>query len=1018
MVDLAENSGLAQIPEPMPDSGSRMGSAIRPSRRLRLPLQLVATMGVIIFLGVVVGLLSWQTYSSSQKALISASNDTVGYIRDTIVGEARQILQPAQVQLNFLTHSAISAAGTLPERLDFVPMIADALQRNPLIDAMYVGYADGEFILFRPLPDPAAQRRFTAPEAAAMVVQSVSTGADGNMVGEYRFYDKQNMLLASRMMPDYYFDPRVRPWYQEAMKQSTMILTKPYVFFTTKAVGLTAAARTVDGGAVIGIDTNTRTLADRIAQLHITPSAEVAVVNRDGLVIAYRDFDKMILRSHDGQLSLATVDDLKSAPLSEAADIAFSGSTLNRASMEAYGRRWQLMQASVEVTKDRPLKLLIAIPDDEFFAAARRLVWQQLQIAGILMLLAIPAAWWLTRRMVMPLRRLASETAKIERFDFTADVKIRSYIGEINDLGRALDRMKRTIRKFLKIGRALAAERDFKPLLNRVLRETIDVVSGDGGAIYMVDDDQRMLTPEIVRWMESRVDEQDVGATPISLNQAGVFEHIADALRRKEIVVAEQRLDDRELASLGLREMVVAFNADRLALVIVPLLERNQAPLGVMILVKAVSTGSKPWMDDDRMLQLIHAVSGSASVAIQNKLLLDAQRKLIDSLIKLVAGAIDAKSAYTGGHCQRVPVLTRLLTEAAVQQTKGLYADFSLSADEWEALDIASWLHDCGKVTTPEYVVDKATKLETIYDRIHEIRMRFEVLKRDAEISYWRGMAAGDDPALLQSRLSELHRQLNEDFAFIARCNIGGEFMEQADIDRVKTIAGRHWTRTLSDRLGVSHEELSRLERQPEPDLPVEEPLLADREEHIIPHRQSDLIPTNNPWGFHLDMPKHRYNRGEIYNLSIGRGTLTAEERYRINDHIVQTIMMLESLPFPKHLKAVPELAGGHHEKMDGTGYPKRLKGGDMSTVARIMAIADVFEALTAADRPYKKAKKISESVKIMGFMKRDNHLDPDLLDLFLTSGVWRDYAQRFLQAEQIDEPDIAAVLNIKPRPM
>ena len=296
--------------------------------------------------------------------------------------------------------------------------------------------------------------------------------------------------------------------------------------------------------------------------------------------------------------------------------------------------------------------------------------------------------------------------------------------------------------------------------------------------------------------------------------------------------------------------------------------------------------------------------------------------------------------------------------------------------------------------------------------------MRFEVLKKEAEVAYWRGLAAGDDPAQLQTRLSEQHQQLDDDFAFIARCNIGGESMEQADIDRLKTIAERRWTRTISNRLGVSHEELSRLECQPAPDLPVEEPLLADREDHIIPHRDSDLIAAENPWGFHLNIPKHRYNRGELYNLSIGRGTLTAEERYRINDHIVQTIMMLESLPFPKHLKAVPELAGGHHEKMDGTGYPKRLKGNEMSAVARMMAIADVFEALTAADRPYKKAKKISESIKIMGFMKRDNHLDPELLDLFLTTGVWRDYAQRFLQAEQIDEPDIAAVLNIKPRPV
>jgi hypothetical protein len=293
--------------------------------------------------------------------------------------------------------------------------------------------------------------------------------------------------------------------------------------------------------------------------------------------------------------------------------------------------------------------------------------------------------------------------------------------------------------------------------------------------------------------------------------------------------------------------------------------------------------------------------------------------------------------------------------------------------------------------------------------------MRFEVLKRDAEIAYWRGRTEGGDEPSLRQTMEEAKRTLDDDFAFVAKCNEGGEFMEPEKIARIKAIATRQWRRTISDRLGVSYEEAARMKRRPEPPLPVEEPLLADRDDHISELAERDIIAADNPWGFALAVPKLKANRGEVYNLCIARGTLTEEERYRINDHIIQTIIMLESLPFPKHLKNVPELAGGHHEKMDGTGYPKKLRGGDMSAVARMMAIADVFEALTAADRPYKKAKKLSEAVKIMGFMKKDNHLDPELLDLFLTSGVWREYARRFLTSDQIDEPDIAAVLGIKP---
>jgi len=161
-------------------------------------------------------------------------------------------------------------------------------------------------------------------------------------------------------------------------------------------------------------------------------------------------------------------------------------------------------------------------------------------------------------------------------------------------------------------------------------------------------------------------------------------------------------------------------------------------------------------------------------------------------------------------------------------------------------------------------------------------------------------------------------------------------------------------------------------------------------------------------------MPEHLYNHGELYNLSVARGTLTDEERYKINDHIVQTIIMLTKLPFPKHLKSVPELAGGHHERMDGNGYPKQLPGGGMSVQARIMAVADIFEALTAPDRPYKKGKMLSEAVQIMARMTKNGHIDPDLFDLFLESGVYRDYAERYMDRRYVDAVDVGAFVGAR----
>ena len=381
---------------------------------------------------------------------------------------------------------------------------------------------------------------------------------------------------------------------------------------------------------------------------------------------------------------------------------------------------------------------------------------------------------------------------------------------------------------------------------------------------------------------------------------------------------------------------------------------------------------------------------------------------LLESFIQLIAGAIDAKSPYTGGHCQRVPVLAKMLAQAACAETGGDFADFDLSAHEWEQLHIAAWLHDCGKVTTPEHVVDKATKLEALSDRIHEIRMRFEVLKRDAQIAFFRAVTDGAGRAAQQDLLDARLAQIDADFAFVARCNQGGEYLDPASIERLAQIAQQTWQRTLSDRAGIAHEELLRKQISPEPALPVTEQLLADKAEHLIERTERDRIAADNPWGFRVDVPVHLYNRGELYNLSVSRGTLTPEERFKINEHMIQTIIMLDKLPFPRHLSQVPEIAGGHHEKMDGTGYPKRLNREAMSIPARMMAIADIFEALTAADRPYKAGKKLSETLGIMHKMEMDGHIDSAIFRLFLRSGVYLDYARQFMQPAQIDAVDIA----------
>ena len=410
---------------------------------------------------------------------------------------------------------------------------------------------------------------------------------------------------------------------------------------------------------------------------------------------------------------------------------------------------------------------------------------------------------------------------------------------------------------------------------------------------------------------------------------------------------------------------------------------------------------------------LIEALASQAAVCVERTQLLEAQEQLIDSMITLLAGAIDAKSPYTGGHCERVPELAMMLARAAEETAEGPLADFRLGGEQaWREFRIGAWMHDCGKITTPEYVVDKATKLEANYNRIHEVRTRFEVLLRDARIAWLEGVINGGDPAELEATYLLRQSQLEADFAFVADCNLGGEFFGPDKVERLRAIASQSWQRHFDNRLGLAWEELSRHSDSAQ-ELPVLEPLLADHAWHVIP-RHSDQIPAAS-YGFKLEVPEHLYNLGEVYNLTISRGTLTNEERYKINEHIVQTIMMLETLPFPANLSRVAEYAGTHHETLDGKGYPRRLTADDLSVPSRIMAIADIFEALTASDRPYKKAKTLSECLTILAGFRDRQHIDADLFALFLRSGVYLTYAERYLKPEQIDAVDLESYLAPAP---
>ncbi len=982
-------------------------------RGWRLPFQLAAAIWIGLLLCIITATLSFDSFRGALKLLRATAAESTRYVGESLSEKVGRILAPAENALNLMANSNLSEAGDAGIRLRELPDFLRLLTTNNGFDAAYIGYANGEFLLIRPLRTEDDHVRYAAPRTAALLVQSIERDEVGAGRGQYRFYSADGTLLRARAEPGYNFDPRTRPWYAAAQDAKRTILTEPYVYVTPRTLGVTMARPARDGGPVIGIDLILQSIAAELAPLRITPSTEIAVVDGFGRVIGYPDAKQLIVTNPDGSPRLAGIQELGVPALTQAALLTSAESP--QAEARIGGRGWQLLRTNIRGLNDQPLAVLIAVPNDELFADAIAMLGRQLVMAAIILLVALGAGYWASGLLARPLRDLARKTKSIAAFDFTGDMKVPTRIAEIGRLSGALQSMQGTIRQFVDIGHALSTETDLRRLLARVLRETMKLVDGDGGALYLLSADGRRLEPELALWGDR--DLADGGQEPAAVALTGdhVPDEIARALGKGEVVTLRRTLDSGRLAALGLTGLAALLESQPSSLIIAPLMDRQSRPLGVLLLLRRTAGDDAMRPIGARQREFIRAVSGSAGIAIENKLLLDAQKDLMNALIRLIAGAIDAKSPYTGGHCQRVPVLTRMLAEAACADTKGPFRDFNLSEQEWEAVDIGAWLHDCGKVTTPEYVVDKATKLECIYDRIHEIRMRFELLKGAAHTAYWRGRAEGrDEPQLRAARDAEL-MALDDDFAFVATCNEGGEFMDPAKVERLKRIAERRWLRTIDDRLGTSYEERARKERSPAPSLPVEEKLLADRDDHIVQRRSSEIIGAENQWGIRVETPPFKFNRGELYNLAIGRGTLTNEERYIINDHMTQTIMMLESLPLPRHLAAVPEIAGGHHEKMNGTGYPKRLKREQMSPVARMMAIADVFEALTAADRPYKRAKTLSESFKILTAMKREHHLDPDLLDLFTTAGVWKNYAERFLDAAQIDEPDTEALLNAKP---
>ena len=941
-------------------------------------------------------------------------------------------------------------------------LFAQTLALNPGLYAIYLGFDNGRFYeLINLEAHPLVRRRLDANKAERWLLAIRDNEADHKTL---YYLDPQLNILREVKEPSSY-DPRTRPWYLQASTEQ-VFQTSPYIFDSLDAPGRTYSLRLDKTPAVIGLDTTLDAITDHLQTLPVATGTELYLHDDHGRIIASNaplldsylpEVDPLPLSAEETALveslsPLRVSNELDWAPV----DFAISGEPNGYAIdvltliSQMTGLEFQFVNghtwpALVNLYQEGNLDILQPILRNDNnanlglfshsflnlpFAFASRKgqagITHLSQLSG--KTLAVGEDW-----SIIPVMKRGYPDVTLRQYPGTLDALRAVQSGEVD---AAIDNA--AILRFI--------QRQFF-LEGLVIMDSNDtgLPANMGELFLMVHPDQQPLRALLNRaldaippdahtqlrskWLESTQAFSRFSGTvpyPILLSQhsqdtalqefhdgdshyylfSRPFSSGTDlsfsAVAPASLITGPAR--DNALWAAGITTLCI--------LVLLPLAGLFAAPIVNPIKrleaethkvknrdyheVKRIRTRI---VETEKLAASLYAMAQSIRQHEKN------QEALMESFIELIAQAIDEKSAYTGAHCARVPELGMMLAEAASQSDDKPFQGFSLE-DERKRREfrIAAWLHDCGKITTPEHIVDKGAKLEANYNRIHEIRTRFEVLLRDADIDYLKAtLAHPEQQAEHDKRWQSRREALHEQFRFVAQANVGGESLSNEDKQTLKKIGAQTWQRHFDDRLGLSPLEARRL-GPGNPHLPVTETLLADKAEHLIPHEHPPHYPEH--LGITLKPPHFQANLGELYNLSIDYGTLTDEDRFKINEHIINTIRMLDKLPFPEELAKVPQYASTHHERLDGKGYPRSLTGDDLEIPDRILAVADVFEALTASDRPYKHAKTVSESLRIMNRMVTEGHLDGEVFRLMLLSGVVHDYARQHLSADQQDVHD------------
>lgn len=1006
------------------------------SERFRIPISLAMFIAFFLTASIIEVSIIFMTKYESNSAAKNSAEILFRQMSQKTSAEINTILESLSTTTSIASFS-IENSQMLANFSNFhknIPFMKSILDSREELMSIYTGFDNGNFHqLIHTHKSVLILENYNAPKETVYINRMIAKTDKGILKQKWQFLTDNLELISEREDSIFNYNPTKRPWYIKAKESNEAIFTNPYIFSSSKLPGLTCAKAFNGKQGVLGIDITLTKLSEILATHETSKDSLVWIMNSKSQLIAYKNlsWDKVStenLQLPDAKEFSNPVIKNVSQQLDE-----LKNQSLYKASFVTVDNKPYIANIlPMAITPGLSLNIAVATSVNEVTRNIKSMAFKIVALTIIVFCILLPIAIVLSRKIAQSFNKLSKEARKIQEFDFSSSPPIKTMLNEVHDVSENYEAMKSTIQNktknlistqeklemLVQEGLAISNEKELDKLITLSFETAQKLSNADGGVMYLKEDQK--LAVELLSLKSESIVLGGLSKNPAPrvkvmpsitafLAADSVLQPVCEAFNTRKIVTSSDK--NFSLFPTGLENEPTDFEIH--SQISVPIITQRDELLGIIQLFNPCGGRKNENMEKicSEVKDYVGFLASQVAVTLDNRNLIGSLKELFDSLVQVVASSIDAKSPYTAGHCARVPVIAEMLADAAHRTKAGPLKDFKIdSEDDKRQLWLASWLHDCGKVSTPEFVIDKSTKLETVYNRIHEIRTRFEVIYRDTIIEFYKKQSPDGLSAELSEELNSELNKLYEEFNFVAKSNEGAEFMTDEAKEKLKKIADKKWLRHFSDKIGISSAELKRKGDSDEK-LPIEESLLSDKTEHLY-QQKNDYSNMIDAEGNSIEVPEYEYNKGEVYNLCINRGTLTAEERFKINEHTLNSLKMLEKIPFPDNLSRVVNIATEHHETLNGTGYPFKKKKENLSIETRILSIADVFEALTASDRPYKKRKTLSEALKIMTFMRKDEHIDPDLFDIFLREGVYKKYAELHLHPNQIDVDDISVYLS------